>query len=475
MTNRTYLFRTLALAGMEACWVYGWLLLLHHHACDRCLFIPGILAFGPAAFLIGRLLRNGRKGGALRQTLLWLLWLAAALLYTEWIVQGTSLLEGFGWLRSFPGRVFSIVLFPTPELLTLLGTALLWVLGQRLSGSFRDGSILLTEFQFGLSMILILLLLETLLDLHIQQFMPLTMIFFLFALTGLSMSLLQAGTDWSSSARRALWSGVVVGVICLVLAAGVLAVYLLNPDLMNRVVSVLEEILKWIGRWIARILSFLASFFPTPEPQRLNLPPPPPGVGQDPSIIAKFLRIPESVRKVGSFLVAAIWIFLFVGAIWTLSNALFKWLLQRIAQSEDSEVVPVSGAFKEDLRWLLKVLAVKMKRLYGSILRLFGRGASVKTPPSSARIIYRRLLRWAAARGFPRGLAQTPGEYLRTLVEKVPRAESAVSFITAHYVVERYSAETVAPVQVEEMEAKWKAVKRAKINQRSEISGQRSD
>jgi hypothetical protein len=466
---RTYVpFRILALAGMEACWIYGYLLLFHHRACEQCLFIPGILCFGPLAFLLGRWVRAWRRSGALRETLLWLTWGILALLFTGWTVESVSPFSGHLWLRSLPGRVFSIGSFPSPELLTFSGTALLWGLGQRLSRPFRDDSILHSEFQFGLSMLLILLFLDGQWGLHIPGLLPLTTAFFLFALTGLAMNLLQGGTDWSSSGRRALWSGVVLCVVCLVVAAGLLAVTLLTPDLMNQVVSLLEEIGRWVGAWIAMILSLLAGLFPTPEPQGLLLPAPAPGIEKDPSIIAKLFRIPESLRKIGGFLVAAIWLFLFLGAIWTLSVALFQWLVRRMARSEETEVEPLTGAFKEDLLLLMRMLGLKMRRLHQGLLRLFGRGAPGEAAPASARLVYRKLLRWAAHRGFPRSPFQTPGEYLETLVQRAPGASAEMAFLTAHYVVERYSREEIAPALADEMEAKWKRVKGTKVVSRRE-------
>lgn len=58
--------------------------------------------------------------------------------------------------------------------------------------------------------------------------------------------------------------------------------------------------------------------------------------------------------------------------------------------------------------------------------------------PADIREIYRRLLRWAAARGHRRQPATTPRELWRQISTAVPRASNAFALITANYERARY-------------------------------------
>jgi hypothetical protein len=78
----------------------------------------------------------------------------------------------------------------------------------------------------------------------------------------------------------------------------------------------------------------------------------------------------------------------------------------------------------------------------------------------SVREIYRQFLDWAASAGCPRHVAQTPREYLRTLVEWLPAARWEFSFITHQYVYVRYSSSLPTEDGLDRLAEAWKRLRR---------------
>ncbi|RJR32548.1 MAG: DUF4129 domain-containing protein [Desulfobacteraceae bacterium] len=454
------LFRILSVAGMEICWLYAILLLAHHKGCDRCLFVAALFIFYPLAFGIQRFLLY-KRNPLLRHVLSWLLWLICAVLFTGLISDEPF---GFRMIPALVKKVFSLASFPSRELLTLAASAALWGCGKRLARIGGDNSVLLSEFQFGTFMLLIVFFLDSQWKLALDGLVSVTMVFFLFALTGLPANLLQGGSGWDSAGRKARWFSIIAVAVGIVLVAGLLVGSIMKPELMNEIVSLVEAAGRFVGRVMAKIIAFLMSIFPEPEPQKFNLPMPAPSAAdRDPSFIVKLFRIPENVRRIAGMIVSGIWIFLFLAALWSLSSALFKWLLQRISLSNGVEVETLSGAFREDLIALFKAVFRKLDRLFSIFLGFFGirRLRAIGSPEKvSARSVYRQLLKWGLRKGFPRAKAQTPLEYLDLLAKKLPGGYGEYSLITSGYVEERYGRSAPSPGVVERVVESWKTLKR---------------
>lgn len=458
-------FRVLAIAGMEVCWLYAVLGFVQTWACDRCLLLSGLFLFYPSAFGLHRLLPKVGGNPLFRQALSWLVWLASAALFTGLVANGGEGVLNTSWIPSLVRRTFSPASFPTPELLTIAGSAVLWGCGKRLSRLSGDASTVLREFQFGVLILLVVFFLCGQLGLDIEELVPLTVVFFFFALTGLPANLLHGGPGATSKRRRAGWFGMVIAVVCLVLAAGLVSAYILKPELLNLVLSLLAAAARFAGRLIAMIIAFLASFLPDPEPQTFQMPAPSAGIHRDPSFLIDILKIPESVRRIAGIIVSGIWVVLFLAALWSLSSALLKWMLQKIVYPDGAEVETLSGAFREDLYALLKTLVRKMDHLLSRFLGIFGIARIRRyatTEPLSGRAVYRQLLRWSARKGFPRHRAQTPGEYLELLSKRLPGGLGEFSLITSGYLEERYGAVPTAPGDLEKIHSAWSRLKSKK-------------
>jgi hypothetical protein len=105
------------------------------------------------------------------------------------------------------------------------------------------------------------------------------------------------------------------------------------------------------------------------------------------------------------------------------------------------EVEPMSGAFLDDLLHLFKGLFLLASRFFRFLFRPFRhkeRSRAASHEISSIRMVYRRMMDWAASAGCPRAAAQTPHEYLQSLAQWLPEAGQDFALITNHYVLVRY-------------------------------------
>ena len=82
-----------------------------------------------------------------------------------------------------------------------------------------------------------------------------------------------------------------------------------------------------------------------------------------------------------------------------------------------------------------------------------------KTMPKPSRALYRRLLKWGAARGSPKGRHQTPGEYLETLRPLVPEKSRSLEMITECYIQVRYGPDPLAPGALDRIREDWRRLK----------------
>jgi len=77
---------------------------------------------------------------------------------------------------------------------------------------------------------------------------------------------------------------------------------------------------------------------------------------------------------------------------------------------------------------------------------------------STARELYRALLRWAARHGLPRLPSQTPLEYLRSLCSTYPQKDRELILITQIYIQERYGRRPPDRMQFEEAVKAWQRI-----------------
>lgn len=463
-TMRPKFLLLLCLAGMEICPICAILLLVSHRACGGCLPLPTLLGFYVVALMLYRYARRRAWGWPVYETLGVTAWMATLLLLSGLSLYVLPDRGGELWIPSlFRGALFSGFI-PSPAFLTLLASVILWACGRRLARVSLDHSTVLGEFQFGMVLLLIVLLMDNLWSLGVPDLSYFTLGFFLLALLAMGVALAQGGTGWLFGSHRVPWLGFLFASICLVLAAALLMSWFITPDLLKLLLDLLMWLWQWVSTLFAKLIAFLMSLFP-PERYEMPLPPVRSPLDRDPSLLAKMLRIPDSVRRVAGIMVATLWIIVFLVALWSLSTTLLRWLRRRLVGMEEVEVQPLKGAFLEDLVALVRFIFRKLAGLWRLLRRLCGQGRKgMPGPPEIATVreVYRRLLKWAARVGCPRHTAQTPREYLSFLMACFPEQHWELAFITQIYVQARYSLEQPTRSTVEILNACWQKVKRSR-------------
>ena len=190
---------------------------------------------------------------------------------------------------------------------------------------------------------------------------------------------------------------------------------------------------------------------------------PPAGPAAVPSELpswVKIFRLPAWVRQVGEVLVVSLWLILILAALWSVSSQILRWLFHKMDDAEGASYEPMSGAFREDLLRLLRMIRRRVARLFAYFQRK-GRAAPSPSPEAaSIRRIYRQLLDRAASAGCPRHVSQTPGEYLRTLIQWRPQERGELFIITEEYVLARYGPPFPAKGRLARMVEAWSRLKR---------------
>ena len=454
----------LAIAGAETCWIYIALLLLDVKAAGGDLPILGLLSFYPLAFVLGKAIRRlpwGKIRLFLLNWMLWFVWFLA--LAKHYAAPFGNPLEP-AWLHSFVTGILQVSSISSQQLI-LVCSILLWWLGGRLLRLRLDFSTSLTEFQFGVAILLILFFFESQWDLDLPGLVPTTMAFFVFSFAGTAITHAREAAGWLSGPSRSRWMSLLIFTILFILIGGMLIGALVKPDLLRLILSVLTTIWNFIWDLIFRVISFLANLFSSDEPVNLPAMPSMQQAPAEPPEWTRLFRIPEWVRRVGSFVMVSIWIILILAAIWSVSSQIIHWLRQRLEGMNEVEVEPMSGAFLDDLLHLFKGLFLLASRFFRFLFKPFRPKPRMRAAPpevSSIRTIYRRMMDWAASMGCPRNAAQTPHEYLHALAQWLPEAGQDFALITNQYVLVRYGDSLPSHGTLDQVKTTWEKLRHVK-------------
>jgi len=141
--------------GIEGCWLYALMALLNKQVADERLSIFGILLLYLISFGLNSLLRRLRWPEVCIRITSWVAWVMAMLLTVK-----IQLLSGLAWsdttwLVAVPRAIAEVIYTFQPELLILISTAAIWWLGRRLAYLKVNFAALVSEFHFGLLILVI--------------------------------------------------------------------------------------------------------------------------------------------------------------------------------------------------------------------------------------------------------------------------------------------------------------------------------
>ncbi len=468
----------LAIIGLEASWLYV-LLNAANKAVDDRLSILLLLLVLPISYGVSRLLRYLSWPKWVLAALSWIVWPIVMLLTIKVQLFGGT---GFGdsaWLAAIPQAFSNIFTKFEPVLLILISTVVLWWLGRRLAYLKPEFSRVVTEFQFGL--IILVLAFFTAYELKLDQSSstPAALIFFTTGLLGVAISH-SRDNSWLGSWGKGNWPVITLVTIGIILLLGLLISLIFTPDL----VQIILKGLRWIWEQIQRLIEFILSLFPqqngaVPAPEIPALPTPGPEQSQ-------VFQLPEwlqpSFTLVYEIVVGGFLLFAF----WKICSQLLGWMKRRMSGA-GGETESLKGAFKQDLlNFFKKIISFIFRIRFDS-----RKDKPENLPPeiASVRQLYRQLLKWAGQKGFPRQESQTPEEYGCALggavrenqseLDSITRADldaitrADLDSITQQYVRTRYGGEAPSEAKLEELRQKWHNLRKTDLKRPKDNSDKR--
>jgi hypothetical protein len=445
---------------MEACWMVGGLWLLEARAAPDALPVLRLLLGLPLAFTLWRFTRALspplRLSAGIAGGVVW------ALLLIAFSTFPPDILPEPAWVAGPISRLFQRQGAPNPIQLTALAAVATWVGGLRLAAVRFGFDRLLSEFQFGLPILLLIFFCTAQWDAALPAPAALAFAFFAFFLLGMATARGADAGGWLQGPARTRWLIALVCNAALVLAVGLLLTAAVTPEALKIVLDALQALWDAMVDWVVRFIAFLARLIPQPE-----IKPYPAGGGagsapRDPSAVADLLQIPDYVRRIAAFIVAAFWVVLFGVCLWRMASQVAAWLRRQMNDPDGAEVETLRGAWRQDLRRLLRRVLRRMRGWFAWLGYALGRrGAADPLPEEAAAVrrLYRRLLAWSAAGGCPRRRHQTPHEFLGRLCERLPEARAKLALITDHYTEVRYGGRRPGGDIVKLLESTWQDVR----------------
>ena len=361
---------------------------------------------------------------------------------------------GFGdttWLAAIPQAFSQIFTLFEPALLIFLSSLVLWWFGRRLAYTKADFAATVTEFQFGLGILIIVFFTAYELNLDQSSSIPVALTFFALALIGISISHAQDSNSWPNSRQQGNWSTMLAVSIIIILLLGLLISIIVTPDLLK----LFLRALAWIWGLIDKLIGFFASLFPPQSQDTGPLPTIPSSAGPDegggihfPEWLAQGMRLGWSILAGGVVLFA----------IYRITSQIFSWMRLR-GRNAGGEIESLKGAFKLDfLNWLKRILS----KIFGIRFSSPTKDRSVNIPPETASVrqLYSQFLRWAGEKGYPRHKSQTPNEYQYVLSDVIPENQEDLDFITREYVSARYGSALPTEIELNRLKQKWQDLKK---------------
>ena len=340
--------------GMKGCWLYVIIDLLNKQVVDGRLSVIGLLFAYPLAFCFWAFLMRLRWPEIRVHSIYWLVWVMAVLLTVKIQLFGELAWTDTTWLLAVPRAIADIIHTFKPELLVIIVTGVLWWLGGRLVYLQNGFAAQVGEFQLGLVMLVITFLVSSQIGVDLGGPLPVMLVFFLFALLGMSLAHAMEGTSWLSSLNRGHWSVFLLLNIGLILIVGVLISALVTPHLLDILWSGITWVCGYIFWPINAVYDWITRLFHLKPAASLNSdePPPPPSGGHS-ELVHTVLAI------VWTLLIGSV---VLIGLIRMWSDIL-RWLRRKLADMQEAEFEPLPGTFRVDLFGLLRCILYKLMSL----------------------------------------------------------------------------------------------------------------
>ncbi len=421
------------LLGMQACWLYAWLSLIEARLLDSQALALMVVAFALAGALVYAYLRVLPLNAIVRMSCFWVLWFVLAALAGKLLLYPAMQWTQPDWILALPQALVFLIFESQPaELMILLGSACAWYLGGRTVWRGLTHGTLLSEFQFGLVLLLVAFLVARPLEVPTAHHIPIALSFFALSLAGVAITRSRREDTGASLLGRWHFLSSLGALLLAVSFLGLLATIAVTPALLAAILDGARYGLSLIGS----ALSFLLSLLPSQEFTPIEEPPPPAG---DDSALREFygtIPFPASLRRIMfiGWTVMVIGMVLF--SLYRICGMVLDWLKRR-SDSRGIEIESLDTGFLADLLALLFWCGRGIRKSAQAFVR-FVRHGTQTTADMSWMSMYDALLRWTGKRLQVRASSQSVHEYQAALSRLLPAAAADLEYVTDTYARARY-------------------------------------
>jgi hypothetical protein len=468
----------LGLAMMESCWFAPWLaLILGSGYTAPHIPFAAILSTLLLGMYVTRFL--GWRATPLRLQRIITVSIAVlnSLLLLRLFIYVNYMRSDFSWLGTFIWQVGNIFQAIPPALVVFLANLYLWTRGVRLAQ--RDLSVESLGFSFRVGIIAFLWFFLVRIFGAPVNGTPYAFLYFFLGLLVIGLGRIESVSRSHVGIRspfNASWALILTVATMVVSGLSIWLTNLLSPQHVSAVLKQLSPAMTWLGKItypLLMILAWLLNFLISSLIYLFS------GIlGVESQESSPLIRIAEGLQRFQQsepaqgvlllILQVLKWgvlglLFLVALAILAISVDRVRQTLQGGRSAEYETVWDGSSASKEvqdaiENRWrkLLEGLQAYLARLRGEEYAL-----------ATIRQIYASLIKLATAAGFPRREAETPYEYLASLLKAFPHSEREARLITEAYVRAHYGQRSFHPQYVQRVRHAW-LVMRARQEQKEQ-------
>ncbi|GAB6190570.1 DUF4129 domain-containing protein [Desulfocastanea catecholica] len=441
MSDRREWLLLAALLGMDLSWLYGWAALIMLAGFHQPL--PHLATLGIAVSATLLTVSHHRRGWRIYQ--IGALHLAGLLLACGVLIYAVETPASSFFDRAWLAEFFTMSRTPLHWLrlaVTLCCCLALWITATRLALLPRSHATVSNHFDFGVIALVLLHLLEMLLFVEggiilTGLSLPRLLLAFL-AFTVPAFCLARCGTGQGTSGFISGFRGIgaVVSFLALVLllGGGVIALFLPYLTVAAETgVAVLKTVTTPLGELLLRILRFLFGS------GRLRSD----AAGSGSAESAPLQHIAEQPVEGWLLLVQKILLFLTAGLGLLLALALCALLLWQLVWwlTKRGDTTAPGPSPWQLFRHLLRDLV-------GAVMALAGKLRGAGTPSRGPVQLYLSLMHWGAVSGLPLMPSETPREYGRRLMKRLPAVTDEIELIIAVHNASVYGGRTGQAVQL---------------------------
>ncbi len=475
------------LAAMECCWLFPWqTLFLGARGQSQCVPLAGLLAMMLVALYLTRLFNQTGVSLATQRLSTLALAVLGALVLLKAQVYTTYSLTNLSWLSDFFSEVGDILQRIPASLIVFLMGLYLWWRGIELAQQAL--SIESVGFSFRVGIVAFLWLFLGKVMFFAADAVPYALLYFLVGLIVMGLARIEdVGRSYIGirSPFNAAWLSILAGSAVAVSALSVLVVNVFSFGNIAAMVQALQPAIALIARvtrpiqmMAARLLEWVLSFLigifarlfgggevrPDDEASRE---------------LAELLEELQQMQPPGSTSVVwrlVQWAVLGLGLLFLLTFMAFS--IGRVQQvlrdgrTADHETVWDEESVAEDVRG---VVGNRARRWRDGILARLARLRGEEYSLASIRTTYASLTRLAAVSGYPRREAQTPYEYVATLLEAFPGSSEEIQLITDAYVRVHYGERSFTARYVQRVRDSWLSIRARKEENRSQSALERAE